>query len=1070
MTISEGVSASPNHTDFALDSTANSGSRFQDAFISYGRADSKAFATKLYGRLVEQGFRIWFDQNDIPLGVDFQNQIDDGLEKSDNFIYIIAPHSINSIYCGKEIDLALQRNKRIIPLLHVEQITQEIWQQRNPTRNLTDWEEYQAKGLHSSFPNMHPVIGKINWVYFREGIDDFEKSFSGLLEIFDRHRNYVHQHAYFLAKALDWERNQKQSPYLLVSEDRKAAETWLKTRFAQEQPPCFPTDLHCQFICDSIKNANNLMTDVFLSYSQRERAVMEKVALTLMREGLTVWTNKTDIKTGVEFEEMLDRGIEEADTIVYLMSPSSLKSEYCQKELIHARHHNKRIIPLLIAETDPAQLPAELRSIQFIDMTDHEDAAAYQADADKLIRSLREDEAYYKQHKLLLTKALKWERQKHNPSILLRNYNLRQAAAWLRTADEHAQHPPTDLHKKFIAESLEQPPESTLDVFISYSRVDSDFVRKLNDGLQVQGKTTWFDQESIASGVNLQQESYGGIERSNNYLFIISPSSVVSPQCLEQLEYALKLNKRIVTVLFQAVEPSDLPAALASLKSIDFGRNNGDFFINFGDLIRTLDVDPEYLRSHTRVLLRGMEWEQEGRDDSFLLRGKDLEASEQWFQQSKTQEPAPTDLQVQYLEASQALPHRRIRRRSVGLVSLAMTALVFAARSFGVLQPVELAAYDHLLRLRPSEAQDNRFLVVGVDEAAVNYIDQNDRYRFGRGTLPDLALSDLLKKINEKRPRLIGLDFYRDIRALPELTQTFQQTPNLTAICLGSQMDDRGKPTKGNKPPAGVPMERVGHNNFLTDDSSRFVRRLTLLTSADPDSCPTTDAFSLVLAQQYLKKEGKAYLSPYDPKEDDYVRSMQFGNTVVPPLWGDGGGYRDIGSQLGGYQTLINFRAHKGDPGNFAPMVSVKDVLENRVPADLIRDRIVLIGYVDRAERQADFWATPYGQVSGVMIHGQMASQLISATLNGRPLIWWMPLWVETIWIGYWSLAGGMVFWWFRQSRSLAAAGVLSVVILYGVCYWVLVFHSGWLPLAPALIAYLAAGGGVYLLNYRLRR
>ncbi len=97
---------------------------FQGAFISYGRADSKGFATKLYNRLREQKLEVWFDQNDIPLGVDFQKQIDDGIEKSDNFLFIIAPHSINSPYCGKEIELALKRSKRIIPLLHVEQITE----------------------------------------------------------------------------------------------------------------------------------------------------------------------------------------------------------------------------------------------------------------------------------------------------------------------------------------------------------------------------------------------------------------------------------------------------------------------------------------------------------------------------------------------------------------------------------------------------------------------------------------------------------------------------------------------------------------------------------------------------------------------------------------------------------------------------------------------------------------------------------------------------------------------------------------------------------------------------------
>ena len=157
---------------------------FHDAFISYGRADSKGFATRLHEHLLKAGLKVWFDQNDIPLGVDFQNQIDDGIEKADNFLFIIAPHSIHSPYCRKEIDLAVQRNKRIIPLLHVEQINQEIWQQRNPGRDLSEWEAYQTKGLHSSFSNMPPVIGKINWVYFREGIDDFETSLAGLLDLF----------------------------------------------------------------------------------------------------------------------------------------------------------------------------------------------------------------------------------------------------------------------------------------------------------------------------------------------------------------------------------------------------------------------------------------------------------------------------------------------------------------------------------------------------------------------------------------------------------------------------------------------------------------------------------------------------------------------------------------------------------------------------------------------------------------------------------------------------------------------------------------------------------------------
>ena len=63
--------------------------------------------------------------------------------------------------------------------------------------------------------------------------------------------------------APEWERHQKQTRYLLIGKERLEAEAWLKIEFKNEQPPCIPTDLHCEFICESIKNANNLLTQVF---------------------------------------------------------------------------------------------------------------------------------------------------------------------------------------------------------------------------------------------------------------------------------------------------------------------------------------------------------------------------------------------------------------------------------------------------------------------------------------------------------------------------------------------------------------------------------------------------------------------------------------------------------------------------------------------------------------------------------------------------------------------------------------------------------------------------------------
>ena len=631
---------------------------FQNVFISYGRADSKDFAVKLYQNLSDRGLKVWFDFQDIPLGVDFQNQIDDGIEKADNFLFIIAPHSINSPYCRKEIELAVKCHKRIIPLLHVEQISRQTWQQRYPQGTDADWEAYQAKGLDSSYPNMHPEISKINWVYFREGIDDFDKSLSGLLEIFQRHNSYVHQHTQFLAKALEWERQQKQSRYLLVGQDKQQAQEWLKVRFKNEQPPCTPTDLHCEYITESIKNAQNLMTQVFLAYAHSDQPVMEKIRNSLRRSGFTVWTNSTDIQTGEAFEKAIKRGIEQTDNVVYLLSPEAINSEYCQHEFNYAVSLNKRIIPVLVRETPLPQIPNELRQLQYIDFTDNVKDEDYLLLESQLLKILHEDAAYYNEHKVLLTKALEWKRQQDNPSILLRGYNLRSAETWLKVALNRRLHPPVALIAEFITESLRQPPLSSLDVFISYSRADSDLARKLNHSLQTQGKTTWFDQESIASGSDFQQEIYQGIKACDNFVFIISPRSVNSPYCSSEVEYAASLNKRFVTVLYQEVNPVDLHPELAKVQWIDFNHNQRDFNANFNQLVRTLDTDREHVHSHSKWLQRAIEWQSKHKSADLLLRGSEFLIAQAWLQTALEQnkQPAPTALQQTFVaESHQAI-------------------------------------------------------------------------------------------------------------------------------------------------------------------------------------------------------------------------------------------------------------------------------------------------------------------------------------------------------------------------------------------------------------------------------
>ncbi|MBE7382183.1 MAG: TIR domain-containing protein [Leptolyngbya sp. SIO1E4] len=633
---------------------------FKDVFISYGRKDSLDFATYLQKRLRQMGYGVWFDFTNIPGGVDYQKQIDDAIEKSDNFLFIISPHATASPYCRKELELALSLNKRIIPIMHVEEISRQTWQQRNPSGTDAAWEAYVATGEHSCFTHLHPEIAKINWnqLIFKGGEQIFnEQAFTALLDILQRQNLYVHHHTVLLSQALAWQRHQKQSHHLLIGKARQQAEDWQSIHFLDQQAPCNPTDLHYEFITESIKNAHNMMTQVFIAHAEADRAIAEQVRRSLMRSGITTWIHYSDVEFGSDFQVEMTQGVEEADNVLFLMSPTAFKSALCQQEIDLALEYNKRIIVMLAGAVDEAEIPDPLKNLHRIDLTDNEIDADYLDDESDLLRVLNKEAAYYTEHKVLLTKALKWQRQNQNPCILLQGYELDHAVNWLKVAQSNANHGPTPLQIEFITASDRQPPGIARDVFISYSRSNSGFARKLNDALQRQGKRTWFDQESIASGADFQQEIYKGIEAANHFLFIISPASIQSQYCADEVGYAASLNKRIVTVLHHPVEQTDLAQhpELAKIQWIDFHAYEGEFTAPLQRLLSTLDTDRGHLQAHTRYLQRAIEWDHSGRKESLLLRGDELDQVETWLKQSQAKEPQATKLQQEFVSTSRTV-------------------------------------------------------------------------------------------------------------------------------------------------------------------------------------------------------------------------------------------------------------------------------------------------------------------------------------------------------------------------------------------------------------------------------
>ena len=195
------------------------------------------------------------------------------------------------------------------------------------------------------------------------------------------------------------------------------------------------------------------------------------------------------------------------------------------------------------------------------------------------------------------------------------------------------------------------------DVFISYSRKDIEFAQRIHQELEARDREPWVDWQDIPPTSEWLDEVYAGIQEADTFLFIISPDSVVSEICTLEIEHAIQHNKRLVPVVWHDVEDDQVHSAMSARNWI-FLRQEDDFEAGLELLIGALDTDLVYIREHTRLLTRAIEWHDNDKRRSDVLRGPDLTAAEGWLAISHSMEPRSTDLHGDYIAFSRATVNR----------------------------------------------------------------------------------------------------------------------------------------------------------------------------------------------------------------------------------------------------------------------------------------------------------------------------------------------------------------------------------------------------------------------------
>ncbi|AFZ06115.1 putative Chase2 sensor protein [Oscillatoria nigro-viridis PCC 7112] len=401
--------------------------------------------------------------------------------------------------------------------------------------------------------------------------------------------------------------------------------------------------------------------------------------------------------------------------------------------------------------------------------------------------------------------------------------------------------------------------------------------------------------------------------------------------------------------------------------------------------------------------------------------------------------------------------------QTVLMASAIATGAIVGVRSLQFLEPLELPAYDYLMRQREAEAIDPRITVVEINQQEVD--------KYGGYPIKESALAEIVKKVEKYKPAAFGLDISRnqprikddmDITARKDWIEIFKRNKNFYTVCSYQSSAADYAPL-----PEFSPKQLIGQvgfvdifDNNIQDNKHQTVRRQVL--SYEPNylpkssKCITPYSFSFLLAFSFLSSQK---IEPLQVNQT--TKNWELGGVTFNRLASHTGGYQSLDGKSS--QILLNYRANPRP----AKIVSLTDILEGKVSENAIKDRVVIVGYT--AEVARDDFDTPYGQMPGVWIHTHMTSQILSAVMDNpkRPLLGVLPQWGNLQWgdavfVWLWAFTGGVLVIYVRPRLHLTIVTCVASVLLYHICLEML-NQGRWMPLVPSALALVATGSGLVI-------
>ena len=110
------------------------------------------------------------------------------------------------------------------------------------------------------------------------------------------------------------------------------------------------------------------MSDIFISYASPDRPWAQKLAAAFEQRGWSVWWD-LQIPPGKSFAQVIQKQLDAVQCVVVLWSQHSIGSDWVQIEAEDGRQRGI-LIPALVEDFDPRQIPLQFRSLHAVRLFD----------------------------------------------------------------------------------------------------------------------------------------------------------------------------------------------------------------------------------------------------------------------------------------------------------------------------------------------------------------------------------------------------------------------------------------------------------------------------------------------------------------------------------------------------------------------------------------------------------------------------------------------------------------------------------------------------------------------------